>query len=340
MGIQAFEFKRRTISSVTIGLWLVAISLSTMAEEKNVSGFPDLKRRAVTFWSDGTRLAGDLTYPAGIKEGEKLPVLVMCHGWGGKKMHLNYQIAPQFAQAGYVVFTFDYRGWGESDGRLIVTGQMPKPDADGMVSVKAQLIRELVDPLDQQEDIDAAITFVEGEDIVDVDRIGIWGSSFGGGHVIWRAAHDTRIKCVLAQVGAMDQRKGLVDAAKAEGRDGHKDIHAQKIRRVRGEVTPVPIGEPKPEGLVGDPYYERFYEFVPADFTDNITCPVLILDADLEHYFPNEHHGGRVYKQLKGRVPVEYHLLTDTKHYDVYSKSLKQVMGLELPFLETHLKNR
>jgi len=34
-------------------------------------------------------------------------------------------------------------------------------------------------------------------------RIGIWGTSFGGGHVIYRAAHDSRIACVVAQVGSM-----------------------------------------------------------------------------------------------------------------------------------------
>ncbi|MFP6597685.1 MAG: alpha/beta fold hydrolase [Candidatus Hydrogenedentota bacterium] len=340
MRIQPLFFKKRAISSLVLAMWITAMSVSTFAEEKDVRGFPDLKRRSVTFWSDGTRLAGDLTYPANIKEGEKLPTLVMCHGWGGVKRHLNGMIGPQFAKEGYVVFTFDYRGWGESDSRLVVTGEMPKPDADGMVTVKALAIRQLVDPLDQQEDIDAAITFVEGESIVDTDHIGIWGSSFGGGHVIWRAAHDDRVKCVLAQVGAMNQRLGVVAQYGAGGKDGHKEIHAEKIRRVRGELAPVPLGQEKPEGLTGDPYYERFYEFVPVDFTDNITCPVLILDADQEHYFDNKEHGGRVYEQLKGRVPVEYHLLKNTGHYDVYAKSLKQVMSLELPFLEKHLKNR
>ena len=330
----------RTTSALMICAFLALTALETQAEEKDVPGFPELKRRAVTFWSDGTRLAGDLTYPANIKAGEKLPTLVMCHGWGGEKRHLNGQIAPRFAREGYVVFTFDYRGWGESDSRLVVTGEMPKPDADGMVTVKALAVRQLVDPLDQQEDIDAAITFVEGEAIVDTDRIGIWGSSFGGGHVIWRAAHDERVKCVLAQVGAMDQRLSVLAQYGAGGKDGHKEIHAEKIRRVRGELAPVPLGQEKPAGLVGDPYYERFYEFVPVDFTDQITCPVLILDADKEHYFDNKDHGGKAFKQLEGRVPVEYHLLKDTEHYDVYMKSLDQVMALELPFLEKHLKNR
>lgn len=208
-------------------------------EPREVRGFSDVMIKDVYLWSDGTRLAGNVLYPKGHTASEKLPALVLCHGWGGMKAHLNGRIAPSFAKAGYVVFTFDYRGWGESNSRLVIRGDMPKPDADGNVSVDALAVQQLVDPLDQQEDIDAAITFIEGEPGVDPNRIGIWGSSFGGGHVIWRAAHDSRVKCVLAQVGSMNSRAGL----------DQDDIHASKIKRVRGELSPLPLDDDKPEGL-------------------------------------------------------------------------------------------
>ena len=39
----------------------------------------------------------------------------------GLRSHLNNQYAPKFAEAGFVVLTFDYRGWGESDSRSSVT---------------------------------------------------------------------------------------------------------------------------------------------------------------------------------------------------------------------------
>ena len=211
-------------------------------ELMDVEGYPSLVRKPVELWSDGTRLAGDVFYPKATAEGEKLPTIVLCHGWGGVKAHLNRGIAPRFAAAGYLVLAFDYRGWGESDARLVVRGQMPEPDEDGYVTVKAQAIRQLVDPLDQQEDIDAAITFVEGEPHADASRIGIWGSSFGGGHVIWRAAHDRRVKAVAAQVGAMDQRSGLVVAP-----GGLKGFHRTAIQRARGEVEAGP-GRRAPAG--------------------------------------------------------------------------------------------
>ena len=39
---------------------------------------------------------------------------------------------------------------------------------------------------------------------IDADRLGVWGSSFSGGHVIQVAAHDSRVKAVVSQAGAMD----------------------------------------------------------------------------------------------------------------------------------------
>lgn len=315
---------------------LLAISvafsgMSAVAEDgaREVRGFSDVMIKDVHFWSDGTRLAGNVLYPKGHTASDKLPALVLCHGWGGVKAHLNPQIAPSFAKAGYVVFTFDYRGWGESNSRLVFDGDMPKPDKDGNVTLKALAVQQLVDPLDQQEDIDAAITFIEGEPGVDANRIGIWGSSFGGGHVIWRAAHDARVKCVLAQVGSMNSKIGLDAEA----------IHATKIQRVRGEISPLPLDDEKPEGLTGSPYYERFIEFAPVEHASKITVPVLIIDASDEHYFDIKEHGGAVYGALKGKVPTEYHVFEDMGHYDVYrGKALQRCLELQIPWLEEHLK--
>ncbi len=312
---------------------LAAAPVLGAGELMDVEGYPTLVRKPVEIWSDGTRLAGDVFYPKATAEGEKLPAIVLCHGWGGTKAHLNRGIAPRFAAAGYLVLAFDYRGWGESDSRLVVRGEMPKPDEEGYVTVKAQAIRQLVDPLDQQEDIDAAITFVEGEPHADASRIGIWGSSFGGGHVIWRAAHDRRVKAVAAQVGAMDQRAGLVAAP-----GGLKGLHQTAIQRARGEIEPVPVGADQPEGLTGSPYYERFAKFSPVEDAHLITAPTIIIDAKQEHYFDIREHGERVFKVLSGRVPVEYHAW-EMSHYDIYSGDwLDKAMAAEIDFFDRHLK--
>jgi dienelactone hydrolase len=307
---------------------------ATDAEVHDVEGYPGVQRKPVTIWSDGTRLAGDVFLPKGLAAGQKLPAIVLCHGWGGMKSHLNQRIAPQFAAAGYAVLTFDYRGWGESDGRLVVRGEMPKPDADGNVTVKAQLVREVVDPLDQEEDIDAAISFAAGEPHVDASRIGIWGSSLGGSHVIWRAGNDARVKAVVSQVGGFF-RSEQIDAA------GTAAVDAIKTQRARGDIDPVPQGGLEQfKELKGSPHTERINAFRPGDFIDSIDVPVQIIQAEKEHYFKVDEHGDWAYAKLQARkVPVEYHLLKGIGHYDVYRPpSLDEIMKLEIAFFDKYLK--
>lgn len=303
-------------------------------DEKAVESFPTVLGREITPWSDGTRLSGVLLYPKDREEGEKLPAIVLCNGWGGTKAFLMRSgIAPRFAAAGYVVIVYDYRGWGDADSRLVVRGEMPQPDEDGYLTVKAQAIRELVDPVDQQKDIDAAVSYVHGEPMVDKDRIGIWGTSFGGGHVIYRAAHDRRIACVVTQVGSMPDDWTQRFPARLNA------VYKQKSDRARGLVDPAPQGE-SPPGLNGSPYPERIALFNPGQYADRVRVPTLLIDAEKEHYFKIEENSGRVHEILKTNgVPTEYHVLEGKKHYDVYSgQLLDDVMKLEIAWFDKHLK--
>jgi len=308
---------------------------ATAQEDKAVEGFPAVLQRDITLWSDGTRLSSVLLYPKDREEGEKLPAIVMCNGWGGTKAFLMRSgIAPRFAAAGYVVINYDYRGWGDSDSRLVVRDEMPKPDEDGYVTVEAQAIREVVDPVDQQQDIDAAISYVYGEPMVDKDRIGIWGTSFGGGHVIYRAAHDSRIACVVAQVGSMP------DDWTERYPAGLKKVYEGKSARARGDIDPVPQGGGSPGVLQGTPYHARIALFNPGQYADRVRVPTLLIDAEKEHYFKIYENSGRVHEILKKNgVPTEYHVLEGKKHYDVYSgQCLDDVMKLEIPWFDKYLK--
>ncbi|MHC4425677.1 MAG: alpha/beta hydrolase [Planctomycetota bacterium] len=327
---------RVTVLSAVVAILSGALmSPAAMAQEaKAVENFPAVLQRNITLWSDGTRLSGVLLYPKDRKEGEKLPAIVLCNGWGGTKAFLMRSgIAPRFAAAGYVVINYDYRNWGDSNSRLVVRGEMPKPDKDGYVTVKAQAIREVVDPVDQQEDIDAAVSYVYGEPMVDKDRIGIWGTSFGGGHVIYRAAHDRRIACVVAQVGSMP------DDWTRRFPAGLKNVYKQKSDRARGLSDPVPQGD-SPSGLNGAPHPERIAVFNPGQYADRVKVPTLLIDAEKEHYFKIKENSGRVHEILKKKgVPTEYHVLKGKKHYDVYSgQPLDDVMKLEIAWFDKYLK--
>jgi fermentation-respiration switch protein FrsA (DUF1100 family) len=137
--------------------------------------------RKVGFYSAGLKLAGIVRIPGDYKKGERRAAVVLCHGFTGIKEWLIPPYAEAFTKAGYVTLTFDYRGFGESEG------------------IRGRLI-----PMEQVEDIRNAITFMETLDEVDEDRIGLWGTSFGGANVVYTAGIDWRPKCVVSQVGFGD----------------------------------------------------------------------------------------------------------------------------------------
>ena len=131
------------------------------------------------FPSHGTDCAGKLFLPHGI---ERPPVVVMGHGLGAQQDFRLPAFAERFAERGLAVFTFDYRYWGESAGEP----------------------RQLLIPQQQKQDWHAALAHVRSLPQVDGKRLAIWGSSFGGAHVIQVAADDHAISAVVSQVLAAD----------------------------------------------------------------------------------------------------------------------------------------
>ena len=106
------------------------------------------------------------------------PAITMAHGYAGIREHGLDRFARVFADAGFVVLVHDHRGFGFSDGQ-------PRFD---------------VDPWRQIADWRYAISYLESQPTVDADRIGLWGTSYAGGHAIVLGATDRRLKTVVAQV--------------------------------------------------------------------------------------------------------------------------------------------
>ena len=126
-----------------------------------------MEKRTVKFHSEGVRLEGDMYLTSDFKTGEWRPGLVLCHGFTGLRDLILGDYAKVFVEAGFVALTFDYRGFGGSEGE------------------KWRLI-----PLEQIDDIRNAISFFEAQPQVDPERIGLWGTSFGGANAPYAAALD------------------------------------------------------------------------------------------------------------------------------------------------------
>ena len=131
------------------------------------------ERLDVRFPSAGVECSAWLYLP----EGGPAPVIVMAHGLGGVRGMRLDAYAERFCAAGYACLVFDYRHFGDSDGQP----------------------RQLLDIGRQLDDWAAAIAYARSLKMVDRSRVVLWGTSFGGGHVIVAAARDRNIAAVVSQ---------------------------------------------------------------------------------------------------------------------------------------------
>src|SRR5262245_2128194 len=227
----------------------------------------DIVFRKATIISEGTRKAAELFTLKG-NEGKALPTVIMCHGWGGLAAQLRPD-AVVFARAGYFVVTFDYRGWGASEGRLVLTKPATRGKPGEPFTAEVKEIREVIDPLDQTTDLLNVIHWVHGEKQCDPKRIGLWGTSYSGGHVVYAAARDARVKATVSQVPALDSRWVLLGP-------GRKQTLEEATKRSRGEIGYPAPGARVVGNLTGAPIRERLMQYAPIEDLDKApNCAML-----------------------------------------------------------------
>ncbi len=240
-------------------------------------------RRDVEFTSHGTICRGWFYRPEVPRGRSLFPTIVMAHGFSAvKEMRLD-RFADVFAEAGFASLVFDYRGLGASDG-------LPRQD---------------IDPYQQIEDYRNAISYARSLPEVDRDKIGIWGTSYSGGHVLMVAALDKRVKAVVSQVPVIDgwetvseeARPTIVQQQIAEREHIYGGGKPHMIPVVDKSSRPAIIGDPdawewfQMVAKVAPTWRnevtlrsQRLLEYAPGRFIDRIApTPLLIVAA--EHDF-------------------------------------------------------
>jgi len=155
---------------------------------------------------DGTTLRGWHYLPE--KRSGRVPTIVMAHGFSAvKEMYLD-SFAEVFAAAGLAAIVFDNRNFGASDGTP----------------------RQEIDPWRQVRDYRDAITFAETLPETDATRLGVWGSSYSGGHVLVLGAIDRRIRCVAAQVPLVSGHRNARRLIRADHWAGVERLFAEDRR--------------------------------------------------------------------------------------------------------------
>ncbi len=193
---------------------------------------------------DGVTLRGWLYAAKGAKGPS--PLIVMAHGFSAvKEMYLD-DFAAFFADAGMAVLVYDHRNLGASDGTP----------------------RGHIVPAEQISGYRDAISFAQTLPEVDGNRIGIWGSSYSGGHVLVVAAIDRRVKCVVSQVplvGGFESARRLIRGDYWPGLRAGFD--ADRLARLRGEA-PGRIAVTAPDGqpcaLPTADTYDFFVDYAKA----------------------------------------------------------------------------
>ncbi len=320
--------QRCVIFALIIFIVQFVFSAAYAAEKPPEFQLPDnVVVRQVTIWSEGSRLAADLYLPKDLEPQEKRPAIVMSHGWGGTKQKIQRE-AAKFCSAGFITLTFTYRGWGGSEGKMVLLDGMPKLDESNEATVKVRFIRELVDPMDWIQDYRAAVDYIMGEPNVATARIGAWGTSYGGAIVVWSAAHDDRIAVAVSQVGAMITPAGgmlrlLKQRAVLAAREGLEPLFKDKIGKLKGS-----------------PNYAKMIQHDSVSVAHKIKVPTLLIDAGNEQLFNRHDAGERVFEIIRshGTTPVRYEVIPDIKHWEIYSKGYKKATDLALEWFDEHLR--
>jgi dienelactone hydrolase len=285
--------------------------------------------RKASITSEGTRMHAEVYAPKSASLDKKLPTIIMAHGWGGTVANLRRD-AQDFAAAGFFVVAFDYRGWGESDSRLILTKPAPAERAGNKFTAEVQEVREVVDPIDFATDWFNAIHWTAGEPQADMNRLGLWGSSFSGGLVVYVAARDARVKAIHSQVGALDGRINFLNSEEKER------TYADATKRARGEIGYPAPGVREIGNLRGAPIRSKFLYYAPVDDVVNApNCAIQFVIAEKEELFDNKDHAIKAHARHKGSKNLV--TIPNITHYGIYTTARDQTFKLAVEWFRKYL---
>jgi uncharacterized protein len=142
-----------------------------------------------------------------IPEGKgPFPCVILSHGLISSKESSKYiSLAERFEEAGMIACRFDYHGCGESGGNIEET----------TLTIRTENLETVTD-------------FMLHHPLVQTEKIGLMGSSFGGSTSLVKAAQDARIQCV--SLWATPFRLGERDDGTLEDVEFNESLYADFAR--------------------------------------------------------------------------------------------------------------
>jgi fermentation-respiration switch protein FrsA (DUF1100 family) len=268
----------------------------------------------------------------------RLPAITMAHGYAGTKYHSIEPMAAAFAEAGFVVLLHDHRGFGDSGGE-------PRHD---------------INPWQQISDWRRAISYLQDRPEVDPNRIGLWGTSYAGGHAIVLGATDRRLKAVVSQVPTIDgYASGLRRVAPEAVEELEARFAADERAQLRGEppatlpivsadaaqaasykaadavsfyLRPVPDGVWENKVTVRSTRWARMY--APGGFIERVSpTPLLMLVADHDHIAVTD----LALKAYERALEPKRLVIIKGGHFDPYLSEFPMASGAAIEWFKAHL---
>ncbi|MGW1163675.1 alpha/beta fold hydrolase [Streptomyces sp. NPDC002519] len=203
---------RKALRTTTVGaLWATLIAGSALGFTPTAQAASNDIRFVDITGDGGTVLKGNVVTPAGADGTRRYPLIVLPTSWGLPQVEYLAQ-AQKLADSGYVVVTYNVRGFWQSGGETEVAGPPDIADASRV--------------------IDWALANTPS----DARHIGMAGVSYGAGISLLAAAHDQRIKAVASLSGWADLIGSIYS-----GRTQH--VQAGALLDGAGTLT----GRPSPE---------------------------------------------------------------------------------------------
>ena len=267
-----------------------------------------------------------------------LPAITMAHGYGGTKYHGIEPMAEAFAEAGFVVLLHDHRGFGDSGGE-------PRHD---------------INPWQQITDWRRAISYLQDRPEVDENRVGLWGTSFAGGHALVLGATDRRLKAVVSQVPTIDgHAAGLRRVPPEAVADLEARFAADERAQLRGEppvsqpivtadaakassykaadavsfyLRPVPDGVWENKLTLRSIRWARMY--APGDFIERVSpTPLLMLVAENDHIAVTD----LALKAYELALHPKQLVMIKGGHFDPYLDEFRTASGAAVAWFKEHL---
>jgi len=287
---------------------------SDIVIEQTLPAGSNYNRYIVSYNSDGLKIYGLLTIPAGQRPAKGWPAIIFNHGYIQPEQYRTTEkyiaYTDAFSRNGYIVFKSDYRGHGNSEG---------KPE--GAYYSPAYTI-----------DVLNAISSIKKFKGVDPERIGMWGHSMGGMITLRSLVVNNDIKAAEIWAGVVASYQDLANNWH------HPDFNPRPFVPSQREQA---AGRPGRQALIDkygnfetNPHFWR--SISPISFVKDISAPIQLQHGTADEEVPLL-FSQKLDEALKNAgKSVEFYIYDGDNHN--LSNNLSKALQRSVAFFNKYLK--